>query len=96
MLEWVNKTAVRSSDGYELHRVDRWYYEYRCDGKVLRVPLEPGLKAYEVFLSRDMRWSVPFEKCPLSAEELAVIGTRLSEALAFMGHNSVVRGNSKV
>jgi hypothetical protein len=32
MLEWVNKTAVRSSDGYELHRVNRWYYEYRCDG----------------------------------------------------------------
>lgn len=92
MFEWINKQGVRSTDGFVLQRMSRYYYHYIDGADVLRVGVEPGLKRSQVSLPSQAFWEPPRDTEQVTSEELDKIEARLHEALTFMGRPySIIR-----
>ncbi len=91
----MNKQGVESSDGYILQRVHRFYYEYREGDHRLRVDIEPGDEAYDIYLNSFKNWLPPYDSEPISKELSLKLQKRVSKALWFMGTpHSFVWANS--
>lgn len=78
MFKWLNKQGVESTSGFTLQRMDRYFYHYIEEGRVLKIDVEPGLHHEEIGLST-------VEEMPISGSERARIRANISAALKFMG-----------
>jgi len=86
MFKRLNKQGVRSiENGCVLQRMDRYCYHYEEDSHIMKIIVEPGIKAEELFFGPDSRWDPPHHNVAISTAELGRIRKNLADALSFMG-----------
>jgi hypothetical protein len=89
VFEWLNKMSVRSSEGFTLRRMHRFYYHYIEGSHRMQVNVEAlraadGRYGEEIDAASLQRWLPPHESEPVSPEKEAQIRHNIVEALAFM------------
>lgn len=89
MFTWLNKQGVKSSDGFILQSVHRFYYHYIEDDHIMQIDVEPGrfksgLYHERIFLNSKNRWLPPYEAESVTEQKLAEIKKNISDALDFM------------
>ena len=85
MFTWLNKQGVKSSDGFILQRVHRFYYFFEKGDKKMQVYVEPGVPCEGVYKDSFDKWMPPHENIVISDEEKESIKMNVSDALNFMG-----------
>ncbi|MBM3837856.1 MAG: hypothetical protein FJ398_07790 [Verrucomicrobia bacterium] len=90
MFTWLNKQGVKSSKGFILQGVHRFYYHYLEGQRCIQVDVEPctepdGTYSEIVYLDSLQRWQPPFDSEKLTQKRVSEIRQNISEALGFMG-----------
>ena len=84
MFRWLNKQGVESTDGFVLQRMDRYFYHYIEDDRVLKVIVEPGLLYEEIHVLSLQHWQPPFGEDMIADADQKRIRANISTALDFM------------
>jgi hypothetical protein len=87
MFTWLNKQAVRSSEGYEVHFLSRGTAQYREGLRVRTVPVEDGLVAGRPAVLFDRRVFEHWDNSSIanSASEQQRLLSNFVSALRFQG-----------
>ena len=81
---WLNKQGVKSSTGYVLQSMHRFYYHYIEGDHAMQVNVEPGIEYEEIFWDWNAKWQSPHQSEEIPREKLVEIQRNISEALTFM------------
>ncbi len=86
MLRMINKQGVESTDGWTLQSVNKYYYEYSENGRVMRINVEPTTDPYAEVVHEDSfsSWQEPHGVVQPSAIEKERIKNNVDSALTFM------------
>ena len=85
MLEKINETIVRSSEGFEVEtKVYDWILEYRENGRILQLDVNRGNEGFLVYSESAQHWNAPHEKETISQTERSAIVQRIKLALGLL------------
>jgi len=87
MFTWLNKQAVRSSEGFEVHFLNRWEVQYREGMRVRTIPIEPGSIAGRpaILFNKDVFESWDNSSIANSSSEQQRLLNNFVRALRFQG-----------
>jgi hypothetical protein len=86
MFTWMNKQGVRSDEGFEVQSTGRFTIEYREQGKVITISVEPGLSGGPCVLLEDKPFRF-WDDCNIqnSSEEQKRLLNNFIAAMKFQG-----------
>ena len=89
MFTWLNKQGVKSSEGYTLQCMHRFYYHYIEGDRCMQVNIEPcfdkqGKHSLTIYTNSLTRWLPPHDQESLPRARIDQIQQRLSAAMTFM------------
>ena len=94
MFTWLNKQGVRSDDGFEVQRIDRFTAEYRESNKVITFGVESGLSGGLPCIIVDPhafeRWDSIESHNPITPDYQKKIFENVRQAMLFQGLMLVV------
>jgi hypothetical protein len=88
--QWLDTMSVRSSEGFSLERMHRFFYHYVEGPRRMQVNAEgledaEGRYGEEIDTASLQRWLPPHDEEPVTPEKHAQIRRNIEAALAFKG-----------